>query len=130
MPDLSAAGFHVIAPDLRGYDRSSGTNVKYDDDLSASRTFNMVTDVVGLVSAMGTKSVAAVIGHDFGSPLAAWCALIRPDVFRRLVMMSAPFGGPPALPFDTADGSASEAIGKSGPDAIYQQLAELVPPRK
>jgi pimeloyl-ACP methyl ester carboxylesterase len=130
MPDLSAAGFHVIAPDLRGYGRSSGTNVKYDDGLSDFRTLNMVTDVAGLVSAMGSKSVAAVVGHDFGSPLAAWCALIRPDVFHRLVMMSAPFGGPPALPFDTADAPDSEAIGKSDSDAIYQQLAELVPPRK
>ena len=42
-----------------------------------------------------TEQVDAVIGHDFGSPVAAWCALIRPDVFRSVVMMSAPFGGSP-----------------------------------
>jgi len=130
MSGLSAAGFHVIAPDLRGYGRSSCTDVKYDDDLSDFRTFNMVTDVAGLVSAMGYKSVAAVVGHDFGSPLAAWCALTRPDVFHRLVMMSAPFGGPPALPFDTADARDPAVTGKSAPDPIYQQLAELVPARK
>ena len=50
--------------------------------------------------------VDAVIGHDFGSSVAAWCALIRPDVFRSVVMMSAPFGGVPALPFNTADAPA------------------------
>ena len=42
-----------------------------------------------------------VVGHDFGSSVAAWCALIRPDVFRSVALMSAPFDGPPALPFDT-----------------------------
>ena len=40
----------------------------------------------------------AVVGHDFGSPVAAWCALVRPDVFRSVVLMSAPFAGPPPLP--------------------------------
>jgi pimeloyl-ACP methyl ester carboxylesterase len=38
-------------------------------------------DALGLVAALGYRSVAAVIGHDFGSPVAAWCALLRPDVF-------------------------------------------------
>ena len=50
----------------------------------------------GLVSALGYRSVAAVVGHDFGSPVAAWCALVRPDVFRSVVLMSAPFAGPAA----------------------------------
>ena len=44
---------------------------------------NLVRDALGLVSALGHRSVAAVVGHDFGSPVAAWCALVRPDVFRR-----------------------------------------------
>ena len=44
----------------------------------------------------GYRSVAAVVGHDFGSPVAAWCALVRPDVFRSVALMSAPFEGPPA----------------------------------
>ena len=46
---------------------------------------NLVRDALGLVSAFGYRSVDAVIGHDFGSPVAAWCALIRPDVFRSVV---------------------------------------------
>src|SRR5881397_1352916 len=98
MLPIAAAGYHVIAPDQRGYGRTSGTDVKYDDDLAPFRTLNQVRDVLGLVSAFGHRSVAAVIGHDQGSPLAGWCAVVRPDVFRSVVMMSAPFGGPPALP--------------------------------
>ena len=47
------------------------------------RILNMMRDAVGLVSALGYRSVAAVVGHDAGSPIAAWCALVRPDVFPR-----------------------------------------------
>ena len=109
MPPLAAAGYHVIAPDVRGYGRTSGTDVTYDDDLAPFRTLNQVRDMLGLVSAFGYRSVAAVIGHDQGSPLAAWCALVRPDVFRAVAMMSAPFAGPPALPFNTADAPPAAA---------------------
>src|SRR6185436_16548175 len=92
MGPVAAAGYHVIAPDVRGYGRTSGTDVRYDDDLAPFRTLNQVRDVLGLVSALGHRSVAAVIGHDQGSPLAGWCAVARPDIFRSVVMMSAPFG--------------------------------------
>ena len=128
MPPLAAAGYHVIAPDVRGYGRTSGTDVRYDDDLAPFRTLNQVRDMLGLVSAFGQRSVAAVIGHDQGSPLAAWCALARPDVFRSVTMMSAPFGGPPALPFNTADAPARAAAAPA--DTIYAELAALRPPRK
>jgi pimeloyl-ACP methyl ester carboxylesterase len=129
MGPLAAAGYHVMAPDVRGYGRTSGTDVRYDDDLAPFRTLNQVRDMLGLVSAMGYRSVNAVIGHDQGSPLAAWCALVRPDVFRSVTMMSAPFAGPPALPFNTADASPGGAA--AGPaDTIYEELAALTPPRK
>jgi pimeloyl-ACP methyl ester carboxylesterase len=129
MPGLAAAGFHVLAPDLRGYGRTDGWDVRYDDDLSPFRTLNEVRDVLGLVSAFGYRSVAAVIGHDFGSPVAAWCALVRPDVFRSVVLMSAPFGGPPALPFGTADAAPSPTPDASR-ESVYDDLARLDPPRK
>jgi pimeloyl-ACP methyl ester carboxylesterase len=127
MLPLAAAGYHVIAPDVRGYGRTSGTDVGYDDDLAPFRTLNQVRDMLGLVSAFGYRSVAAVIGHDQGSPLAAWCALVRPDVFTSVTMMSAPFAGPPALPFNTAHTPPAAA---AAPDTIYEQLAALTPPRK
>jgi pimeloyl-ACP methyl ester carboxylesterase len=132
MGPIAAAGYHVFAPDVRGYGRTSGTDVRYDDDLAPFRSLNQVRDMLGLVSAMGYRSVSAVIGHDQGSPLAAWCALVRPDVFRSVTMMSAPFAGPPALPFDTADAPAgTKAPADAAPaDRIYEELAALTPPRK
>ena len=95
MLPLAAAGFHVIAPDQRGYGRTTGWDGDYDGDLESFRMLNLVRDTLGLVAALGYRTVAAVVGHDFGSPVAAWCALIRPDVFRAVVLMSAQFAGPP-----------------------------------
>src|SRR5437016_978487 len=75
-----------------------------------------------LVAALGHREVAAVIGHDFGASVAAWCALVRPDIFRAVALMSAPFAGPPELPL----GNAALA---SAPD-IHAALANLARPRK
>src|SRR2546423_4649386 len=102
MLPLAAAGFHVIAPDQRGYGRTTGWDAAYDGDLNSFRILNVVKDALALGFALGHRSVAAVVGHDFGSPVAAYCALARPDVFCSVVMMSAPFAGPPILPFGTA----------------------------
>src|SRR5262245_19402892 len=109
MRALAAAVYHVIAPDQRRYCRTTGWDPDYDGDLASFRLPNLVRDALGLVHAFGYRSVDAVIGHDFGSSVAAWCALIRPDVFRSVVMMSAPFGGTPSLPFNTADGPGEPA---------------------
>ena len=128
MLPLAAQGFHVVAPDQRGYGRTTGWDGAYDGDLGSFRLLNLVRDALGLVSALGYRSVAAVIGHDFGSPVAAWCALLRPDVFRSVVLMSAPFAGPPAIPFDTVDTPQAAAV-KSG-RTIHDDLAALDPPRK
>ncbi|WP_407150156.1 alpha/beta fold hydrolase [Bradyrhizobium sp. ORS 86] len=126
MPTLAAAGYHVIAPDQRGYGRTTGWNPDYDGDLAPFRLPNLVRDALGLVAAFGHKHVDAVIGHDFGSSVAAWCALIRPDVFRAVVMMSAPFAGPPSLPFNTANAPSQP----SGEDPVHRELAALPRPRK
>jgi pimeloyl-ACP methyl ester carboxylesterase len=88
----------------------------------------MVRDALGLVFAFGYRSVAAVVGHDAGSPVAAWCSLVRPDVFRSVAMMSAPFGGAPAMPFNTA--YETPAGGASAGPSIDEQLAALSHPRK
>jgi pimeloyl-ACP methyl ester carboxylesterase len=131
MLPIAAAGFHVVAPDQRGYGRTTGWDGDYDGDLDCFRVLNLVRDALGLVSALGCRSVAAVVGHDFGSPVAAWCALVRPDVFQSVVLMSAPFPGPPPLPFDTANDmpQPGAAPGPSVP-TIHDELAALERPRK
>lgn len=119
LPRLAEAGYHVVAPDQRGYGRTTGWDGTYDGDLYSYRRLNLVRDAFGLVSALG-YGTAAVVGHDFGSPVAAWCAVVRPDVFRSVVLMSAPFGGTPPFPF------APVVAGRAGMDA---QFAALTPPR-
>jgi len=128
MGPLAEAGYYVVAPDRRGYGRSSTTLIGYDDDLAPFGTFNQVQDMVALVYALGHRAVHAVIGHDQGSPQAGWCAVIRPDLFRSVVMMSAPFGGTATLPFNTANGAPPPP--RPAPDTIYDDLARLSPPRK
>jgi len=128
MLPLAQAGFHVVAPDQRGYGRTTGWDGNYDGDVGSFRYLNLVRDTLGLVSALGYRSVAAVVGHDFGSPVAAWCSLIRPDVFRSVVLMSAPFAGPLPLPFNTAN-EPPQGGASSGPD-IHDELAKLPRPRK
>jgi len=127
MLPLAAAGFHVIAPDQRGYGRTTGWDSNYDGDLDSFRILNVVKDALTLVLALGHRSVSAVIGHDFGSPVAAYCALARPDVFRSVVMMSAPFAGPPVLPFGAAEGRSNAS---TAPLNILGDLAALDRPRK
>ncbi|MEN3346791.1 MAG: hypothetical protein V7632_426 [Bradyrhizobium sp.] len=128
MLPLAAAGYHVVAPDQRGYGRTTGWDDAYDGDLDSFRIPNLVRDALGLISALGYRSVAAVAGHDFGSPIAAYCAVIRPDMFRSIALMSAPFGGPPPLPFNTADAPAPAVAPASS--TVFEDLAKLDRPRK
>src|SRR5437899_9409324 len=95
MPDLAAAGYHVIAPDQRGYGRTTGWDADYDGDLASFRLLNLLRDAIGVLFALGHRTAEAVVGHDFGASVAAYAALVRPDIFKRLVLMSAPFSGPP-----------------------------------
>jgi pimeloyl-ACP methyl ester carboxylesterase len=116
MPPLAEAGYHVMAPDQRGYGRTTGWDPDYDGDLASYHLLNLARDALGVVRALGHETVH-LAGHDFGSWVAAWCALVRPDVFRSVAMMSAPFRGAPGL-------------GPPAPDPIDAGLAALPRPRK
>src|SRR5215471_3240119 len=129
MLPLAAAGFHVIAPDMRGYGRTTGWDDSYDADPDPFRILNMVRDSIGLVYALGYRSVAMVAGHDAGAPVASWAALIRPDIFRTVTILSSPFEGPPSLPFDTANGAPAPKPAITD-DELDAELAKLNPPRK
>src|SRR5687768_10749660 len=85
MLPLSSLGYYVVAPDQRGYGRTTGWDADFDGDLFSFRKLNLVRGVLALVNALGYREVAAVIGHDFGSTVAGWAAVVRPDVFRRAV---------------------------------------------
>lgn len=126
MLPLANSGYHVIAPDLRGYGRTTGWSSDYETDLTPFRMLNKVRDVMGLIYAYGYDHVDCVIGHDFGSPLAAWCAVTRPDVFRSVVLMSAPFTGTPTIPTNTIE-NLRPAISEPN---IYDELENLPRPRK
>jgi len=84
VPALAAAGFHVVAPDMRGY---GGTSAP--EDISAYTLFDLVGDIVGLVETLGEKQ-AVVIGHDWGAPVAWHCAMFRPDIFTKVAGLSVP----------------------------------------
>ncbi|MBX2882007.1 MAG: alpha/beta hydrolase [Granulosicoccus sp.] len=127
MLPLAEAGYHVIAPDQRGYGRTTGWQNAYDMDLSSFRLPALVRDMLALLTQMNIASVDAVIGHDFGSPVAAWCALIRPDIFKSVALMSAPFEGSPVFE------SVATVFGSDVPPtmkALDAALSRLDPPRK
>ena len=94
MPALAQAGFHVIAPDQRGYGKTTGWDGRYDGDLAQYRMLNLVRDAASLLENLDLEN-AHVVGHDFGSAVAAYFALTRPQSVRSCVLMSAPFGGVP-----------------------------------
>jgi pimeloyl-ACP methyl ester carboxylesterase len=82
---LAEAGFHVVAPDQRGYGQT--------DQPEAIEDYNILQlsgDIVGLVDALG-ETEAVIVGHDWGSAVAWRCALLRPDIFRAVVLMSTPY---------------------------------------
>lgn len=91
LPVLAEAGYRAVAIDVRGYGRSSKPV-----DIAAYRMLELVEDNVAVVRALGEQT-AVVVGHDWGSPIAANSALVRPDVFRAVGLLSVPYaprGGP------------------------------------
>lgn len=129
MPLLADAGYHVVAPDQRGFGRTTGWVNDYDAPLGPFSLLNVTRDALGLVSALGYRRTAMLVGHDFGSPVAAYCAVARPDVFPSVVLLSAPFPGTPAFPFNTAESGASSVQPNTDNQKLAAALAALDPPR-
>ena len=81
---IADAGFHVVAPDMRGYGRTSAPA-----DIAAYSIFDTVGDMVALVTALG-ETQAVIVGHDWGAPVAWHAALFRPDMFTKVAGLSVP----------------------------------------
>ncbi|MFJ8826349.1 alpha/beta fold hydrolase [Streptomyces sp. NPDC102467] len=106
LPALAAAGYRAVAVDVRGYGRSSRPA-----QAEAYRMTELVEDNAAVVHALGEES-AVVVGHDWGANIAANSALLRPDVFRAVGLLSVPYaprGGPrPSEVFAGMAGGAEE----------------------
>ncbi|MGW3817340.1 alpha/beta fold hydrolase [Streptomyces sp. NPDC005046] len=88
LPVLAAAGYRAVAMDVRGYGRSSRP-----EGVAAYRMLDLVEDNVAVVRALGEET-AVIVGHDWGSTIAANSALIKPDVFRAVGLLSVPYAPP------------------------------------
>ncbi len=87
LPALAEAGYHVVAPDMRGYGKTDAPEKVEDYDIE-----ELSADVVGIIDALGEEK-AVVMGHDWGSIVAWNCVLLHPERFSALVAMSVPYGG-------------------------------------
>ncbi|HRI99265.1 MAG TPA: alpha/beta hydrolase [Hyphomonas sp.] len=82
---IAAAGYHVVAPDMRGYGRTDKPH-----EIEAYTQVEVVKDTIGLIPALGYEQ-AIVIGHDWGAPTAWATALFHPDKVRAVGGLSVPF---------------------------------------
>ncbi|MBU1193428.1 MAG: alpha/beta hydrolase [Proteobacteria bacterium] len=108
MDPIARAGYRVVAPDLRGYGKTDSPK-----NIDAYDMLKLTADVVGLVEAL-EETQAIIIGHDFGSALAQYCALLRPDIFRALALLSVPY-----TPRKWGNLLPTQAMKKMSGDAIY-----------
>lgn len=96
LPALAAAGYHAVAPDMRGYGKSDKPQ-----DISAYNQVEVVNDIIGLIPALGYET-AIVFGHDWGAPTAWSTALHHPDRVTAVGALSVPFSPrPDSPPLDT-----------------------------
>jgi pimeloyl-ACP methyl ester carboxylesterase len=123
LPRLAASGYYAVAPDLRGYGRTATRSTGFDEDLAPYRMSNRLLDILSLLSALGRQKIA-LVGHDYGSWVAGYCALARPDIFTSVTLMSAPFSGAPSLEM------LPTSLRPPADDPIHAALAALDRPRK
>jgi pimeloyl-ACP methyl ester carboxylesterase len=135
MPALAARGYHVVAPDQRGYGRTTGWDTRPFDqvDLNQFTMTNLVRDLVCLVYALGYKEVHCHIGHDFGAVSSAMAPLMRPDMFKSCIQMSHPHHEPATPPFAVKASAGPipdlKSVSARKPN-MQEELARLDPPRK
>ncbi|WP_448118961.1 alpha/beta fold hydrolase [Pseudomonas serbica] len=111
---LAEAGFRVVVPDQRGFGQSDRPDAIEAYDMSQA-----VGDMVGLMAALGETS-AVIIGHDLGAWVAQASALLRPDLFRALVMLNTPV--PPRGKVKPTVGLQAMAKGRVYHHLYFQQL--------
>jgi pimeloyl-ACP methyl ester carboxylesterase len=123
MPALSQAGYHVVAPDLRGYGQTEQPAA-----VEAYTLLHLVGDLVGIIDALEEEQ-AILVGHDWGSLLAWHAALLRPDRFPSLVSMSSPYIPRGPLYGPRSRVKPSEAWQQRWGDQFFYQTAMLEPGR-
>ena len=82
---VAEAGFHAIAPDMRGYGQT-----QRPEEIDQYTLLHLIGDMIGLLDTLGAET-AVIVGHDWGAPVAWHAALLRPDRFRGVVGLSVPF---------------------------------------
>jgi pimeloyl-ACP methyl ester carboxylesterase len=82
---LAEAGFHAVAPDMRGYGQTDRPA-----EIESYSLLHLVGDMIGVLDALGEKN-AVIAGHDWGAPVAWHAALLRPDRFRAIIGLSVPY---------------------------------------
>ena len=113
---LADAGYHAIAPDQRGYGQTDRPH-----PIEAYTTLHLVGDMVGLLDALGEEQ-AVIVGHDWGANVAWNAALMRPDRFRAVIVLSIPYTprGPAHGPHATV--RPTEAMRQMAGDHFFYQL--------
>jgi len=125
MPAFADAGYFVIAPDCRGFGRTTGWDNSFDADPAPFLMLNMVRDQIALVYALGYRKTEMIVGHDQGQLMATYAAISRPDMFSRLTTISTVGGAPPSFPF----GGESRRPAYTN-DELDAEYAKLNPPRR
>jgi pimeloyl-ACP methyl ester carboxylesterase len=115
LPALSAAGFHAVVLDMRGYGQSD-----HPEAIDQYTLLHLVGDVVGLLDALGVEQ-ATIAGHDWGAPVAWHAALLRPDRFRAVIGLSVPFRSRSVVFFNPSTAPPTSVMPRRD-DAIFYQL--------
>ena len=92
LPALAAAGYHAVAPDVRGYGDSDTPH-----EVEAYRLRENMADFVGILDALGEEQ-AVIVGHDWGAMMSWNAAVLRPDRFRAIAALSIPYLARPPVP--------------------------------